>query len=290
MDDALKHLTAIKRLLTEHPGGLTILDIAAHLKVNRNSVAKYLEVMRISGHLDVRTVGPAKLYQLSHRLPASALLEQSSDAFLVVDERRVVQANDEAASLLGIARDKLPGMPIRKLDFLDVSYGRKRSYDLVHKNRRLHVTVYPTTFDDGGKGATLVIEDVTEQRRVERRLRLLEKAVEASSNGISIVDMRAKDQPLIYVNPAFLRMTGYTPKEALGRNCRFLQADDRDQKEIATIKKALEQGRECTVELRNYTKQGKLFWNELHLAPVKDEAGNVTHFVGVQTDISHKKR
>ncbi|MGI8561560.1 MAG: PAS domain-containing protein, partial [Luteimonas sp.] len=132
--------------------------------------------------------------------------------------------------------------------------------------------------------------DVTETRRREADLRLLSRAVEAVDSGVVIADARDPELPLVYVNRAFEEMTGYAAAECLGRNCRFLQAGDRDQAELQHIRNALREQREVRVVLRNYSKNGTLFWNELHLAPVHAEDGSVTHFVGIQRDVSHRQK
>ena len=122
--------------------------------------------------------------------------------------------------------------------------------------------------------------------RLLERLRLLEGAFGAAQDAIIITDSGANDNPIIAINPAFTRLTGYTPEETLGRNCRFLQGDDRDQPEVARLREAIQTETEVLVTLRNYRKDGTLFWNELRMAPVRDAAGRVTHFVGVQSDIT----
>jgi PAS domain S-box-containing protein len=120
--------------------------------------------------------------------------------------------------------------------------------------------------------------------------RLLGRAVAASSNGIVITDPRVPDNPIVYVNPAFEEISGYTADEVLGRNCRFLQADDREQPALDELREALTEARECRVVLRNYRKDGTPFWNELYVSPVHDEEGRLTNFVGVQNDITHRRR
>ena len=97
------------------------------------------------------------------------------------------------------------------------------------------------------------------------------------------------DNPLIYVNPAFEEISGYTADEVMGRNCRFLQADDRDQPALEELREALTEERECKVVLRNYRKDGTPFWNELYVSPVHDEEGRLTNFVGVQNDITERR-
>jgi diguanylate cyclase (GGDEF)-like protein/PAS domain S-box-containing protein len=133
-------------------------------------------------------------------------------------------------------------------------------------------------------------DEDTQHRRTEQELRLLHRAIAASSNGIAISDSRLPDEPLIYVNRSFELMTGYSSGEVLGRNCRFLQGDDRDQPALLEVRAALREGRDCEVLLRNYRKDGTLFWNELRLSPVHDERGRLVNFVGVQNDVTQRKR
>ena len=125
---------------------------------------------------------------------------------------------------------------------------------------------------------------------LEEMRRLLDRAVAASSNGIVITDPKAPDNPIVYVNPAFEKISGYTAEEVRGRNCRFLQGDYRDQPALDELREALREERECRVVLRNYRKDGTLFWNELYVSPVHDEEGRLTNFVGVQNDISERRR
>ncbi|MCA1714047.1 MAG: EAL domain-containing protein, partial [Gammaproteobacteria bacterium] len=94
----------------------------------------------------------------------------------------------------------------------------------------------------------------------------------------------------VYVNPAFERITGYSAEEVLGRNCRFLQGDEGDQIGRHEIRHGIAQGREARALLRNYRKDGAVFWNDLHVNPVRDDTGTITHFVGVQNDVSERQR
>jgi len=120
--------------------------------------------------------------------------------------------------------------------------------------------------------------------------RLLDRAVAASSNGILITDPKLPDNPIVYVNPAFEKISGYAVDEVMGRNCRFLQGAERDQPALDELRAALREGRECRVVLRNYRKDGTLFWNELYVSPVHDEGGRLTNYVGVQNDITERRR
>jgi PAS domain S-box-containing protein len=142
--------------------------------------------------------------------------------------------------------------------------------------------------DDNGANVGVISSgiDVTEAKLAKQRLDIRNRALEAAGNGIIIVDTQLPDLPIIYCNKAFTHITGYKQSEVLGKNCRFLQNDDRDQEAIAVLAKAIQMGKTCRVVLRNYRKDGTLFWNELSLTPLYDEAQKLTHFIGVQNDVT----
>lgn len=125
-------------------------------------------------------------------------------------------------------------------------------------------------------------------QKSQQTLMLYKTAMDASANSILIAEA-VGDWPIRYVNPAFERITGYSADEAIGRNCRFLQGTDRNQPQLAAIRKALKRGKPCAVEVRNYRKNGIMFWNSLSIAPVTNDAGATTHFVGIQQDITRLK-
>uniref|UniRef100_UPI0030DB15C6 EAL domain-containing protein n=1 Tax=uncultured Marinobacter sp. TaxID=187379 RepID=UPI0030DB15C6 len=139
----------------------------------------------------------------------------------------------------------------------------------------------------------IMLQDITKRIASNRQLRLMKQGIESSSNGIVIVDAHLPDMPVVYVNPAFERITGFPASESLGRNCRFLQEggplDDGAKLAIAELRKGLVEQREVSVVIRNFRKDGSPFWNDLFIAPIRDDAGDLTHFIGVQNDISEKK-
>jgi len=115
---------------------------------------------------------------------------------------------------------------------------------------------------------------------------LLAEAVEATQASFIIADHTAPDDPIIYCNTAFERLTGYSREEILGHNCRFLQRDDQDQPVLKQLSAAITGGYDCTMQLRNYRKDGSFFLNELTIFPVRDADGIITHLIGVQRNIS----
>ncbi|MGD1809523.1 PAS domain S-box protein [Dapis sp. BLCC M126] len=144
--------------------------------------------------------------------------------------------------------------------------------------------------DDLGKVYRIAgfAEDISKQKEIEETLKLQGRAISASSNGIVIVDARLPDLPTIFVNPAFEKITGYRAAEVIGHNCRFLQGEDCGQAGLLKLRKALKKGESCTMSLRNYRKDGTLFWNELSVSPIYDEQDNLSHYIGIQTDITER--
>jgi diguanylate cyclase (GGDEF)-like protein/PAS domain S-box-containing protein len=119
---------------------------------------------------------------------------------------------------------------------------------------------------------------------------LYRRLVESSPEGVVLIDAQGADHPVVYVNPAFEALTGYSSAELLGRNLRLLQADDREQDGRHRLRDALSRGETCRVLLRNYRKDGSLFWNEMTVMPVRHPDGCVTHFAGHHRDAGERLR
>lgn len=150
-------------------------------------------------------------------------------------------------------------------------------------------TSYPAA-QGGFRGAVVTFQDVTGRKEAEAALRLRDRAIRAVAQGILITDPTQPDNPIIYASPGFEQLTGYTGAEVVGRNCRFLQAPETDPEAIGRIRSAVRNGEPCVVELLNRRKDGSDFWTELSISPVRDDAGRLTHFVGVQADVTGRRR
>ncbi|MEM7531097.1 MAG: PAS domain S-box protein [Chloroflexota bacterium] len=145
-------------------------------------------------------------------------------------------------------------------------------------------------------GLINICRDVTSQKKDEEDIRqigtrnlILAKALEASSDGVIITDPRQFDNPIIYVNRAFTRITGYQPEEVLGLNARFLQGPGTDPEILAEIRRVIASGEELQVVILNHRKNGEPFWNELKFAPIFSEEGELLYYVDIQTDITERK-
>ncbi|HEY7687719.1 MAG TPA: PAS domain S-box protein [Dongiaceae bacterium] len=144
---------------------------------------------------------------------------------------------------------------------------------------------------------SITYSDISDAKARERQLAdlaqrnsTLAAAVSSTTTGVLITDPNLPGNPIVFVNPAFTRITGYDAEEAIGRSCRMLQGRDTDRATVDRLRRAIQMRRAATVTLRNYRKDGRTFWNELSVSPVFDEQNNLVHFVGIQTDVTDRVR
>jgi PAS domain S-box-containing protein len=246
---------------------------------------------------------------------ARAILESGGDGVIVADETgRVVYANPAARQMVGDSLFDLNAFewadrralfstdtvtPYQPEDFplLRALRGEvieaEEAYVWFHSEQRglwLSITAMPITSEDASlRGAFVDFRNITERKRAEQELLLRDHAMASSEEGICISDPSRPDNPLVYINAGFERLTGYTDEEALGRNCRFLQGPETDQEALQQIREAVAEGRPCWVELVNYRKDGSKFWNRLSITPVRDGNGKIMRFIGIQSDITAQK-
>ncbi len=133
-----------------------------------------------------------------------------------------------------------------------------------------------------------LVYDMTQTLEYRRKLKIKGKALEFAHNGIVITDAQKEDNPIIYYNKAFQKLTGYRKEEIMGHNCRFLQRKDRDQEGLKKIREAIKKGISCQVQVRNYKKDGTMFWNEVSVNPIRASNGKITHFVGIQNNVTDR--
>ena len=135
-----------------------------------------------------------------------------------------------------------------------------------------------------------ILATAIERHTNEERLQLMKRAIDSSNNGIVITDATQVDNPIVYFNPSFQRLTGYESEELMGNNCRFLQGKLINQPAASKLKNAILHGQECHVILQNFRKDGTEFWNEVFIAPVYNSLNHLTHFIGIQNDITERFR
>ncbi|MCA0133387.1 sensor histidine kinase [Winogradskyella alexanderae] len=237
------------------------------------------------------------------------LLETVSEAVVIVNQKQqIMEVNRAAESIFGYDNAEINGKPLdilmpsnyheahkehfrnyieevgqkRMALSLDV-YGLSKSGNIIPIEVLLNpFKIYDNTY------VMALIRDVSKQKETEYDYMLRSKALESASNGIIITDALRQDNPIIYCNKAFTDLTGYSNKEVLGINCRFLQGTDRSQKPLDKLRKAIRTGKSCLVTLRNYRKDGTLFWNDLYVTPITNEKGIITNFIGIQNDVTER--
>jgi PAS domain S-box-containing protein len=119
---------------------------------------------------------------------------------------------------------------------------------------------------------------------------VLAQILDCAVTGITLSDPDQPDNPLVYANAAFERVTGYKRDEIIGHNCRFLHGEDRDQAGLDEVRQAIADEREATVMLRNYRRDGELFWNQFTVRPLTDREGRIVYFLGIQYDVTNEVR
>ncbi len=149
---------------------------------------------------------------------------------------------------------------------------------------------HPIRRDGQTLGAVVTFVDIAPRLRAETEMRLRDRALKAIAQGVFITDPARSDEPIIYVNAAFERLTGYTQAEAAGRNVEFLRGSATDPGAVEELLAAFRDRRAASVEMLSYRKDGSTFWDALTLAPVEGPDGRVSHFVGVVTDVTGRKR
>lgn len=234
-----------------------------------------------------------------------AVMDTAPDAILMVDAVGKVQwCNQAVASIFGRTSEDLldqhlqvvlPSLGQDTLDAWFATYGfSNRVIGHETTGRRNEDVLFPVAVSasrtevDGAFIQTFIVRDTTDAKWAEQELTLRDRALASSADGVVIVSMTLPNQPMIYVNRAFESITGYEAHELLGLNSRIFQQDDTQQVGIALMREAIREGRSCQVVLRNYRKDGALFYNDLAISPVLSAEGVLTHYVGVTTDITDR--
>lgn len=307
MDDRLEIFKKIKTLLRTHKKGLTITDIAQKLFINRNSVAKYLEILLMSGDVNLNTYGPAKVYTLSHRMPVSAMMKFSADVIILIDDDlHVLDVNENAAKVLGIMRDDLIGNRIDLLDspFLDRLSIRdlmngitkdgemQREFSIVidGADHYYRVRMVPTVFDQLMNGVTIIGEDITKQVRFEESLLISEaryRGIVEDQN--EFICRFIPDGTLTFFNEAYGRYFGLSKETAIGQRHRviLLPADAMAVK--GHLKSLTPERPVRTIEHRVLKPDGSIAWHFWSDRAMFDTSGNAIEYLSVGRDITKRK-
>lgn len=298
-----KELTSIKSILKKNPRGMTVSDMSRKMKINRNSVAKYLDILLISGHVEMVTFGPAKVFFPSRRVPLSTMLNFTSDFIVLLDrDLRIIQANENFLNLMDIERESILGNRIydsskelfkipevltsinNALDGEETTI--ETSVQIRSEKNYFKIKHIPTTFDDGRPGVTLIIKDITQQKRTERKMtqaiREWETTFDSITEMVSILD---KDFNIIKINKAFAEFLQDKPEKFIGKKCYNI------------IHGAKKPHSNCPYQQLQLTKKSFIVeFFEPHLgkhlefstSPIFDEEGEISGSVHIIKDITKR--
>jgi PAS domain-containing protein len=315
----------IRAVLKDHPLGMSIKELSAAVNMSRNSVAKYAEVMTTAGQLDVRHVGNAKLYTLSHRVPVSDLLNHAKELIIVLDnDLRVVQASGSFCGFAGITREaalhtRLSALPFPLLSPTDeremvalLAGGPlwKKEIHIHHNGKEVFFDgrFIPTVLENGSSGITLILEDTTErmlaQRASQERDRLLQTIFQIPTTPQFFIDRNHK---VVYWDRALEILTGVRAEDVVGtgdhwkafysgpRACLVDLIIDGNVEMIArqynltcTGTTGTDDRYECTDYFPDMQGGGR--WLRIRASLIRDTTGNLTGAMETVEDVTHTKK
>ncbi len=260
------------------------------------------EVVMLEGFItDITPQKQTELELHSSQAKIKALLEAIPDMMFILDRKGVyLDWFGKTPQELFMPPEKFIGVNMKNVLPPNLYQKIKKSHNKVIETGKMQITEYSIQGEKGlehyearvvlmnDHSLLTIVRDITEGKAKDALLSLRNNALASASNSIVIADALQPHTPIVYCNAAFEKMTGYSLKELLEKNGQFLQNDDRDQKEIGIMKNAITNGEACKVTLRNYRKDGTMFWNAITITPVHNEENKLTHFIGVQNDITNK--
>jgi len=227
-----------------------------------------------------------------------AAFDESNEAMMILDDdAHILDANETAAAFYETDKTELRGRLLSTVVPESVDFNSRWESFTTNGTARGTLTVvdtagekrvveYAATADVVPGQHLLIAHDITDRIEREAELRTKTRAMDNAPIGITISDPAAVDNPLIYANDQFCEQFGYDRSETLGRNCRFVQGQDTDPETVERIRQAIDNEEPITETLRNYRKDGTMFWTRLTIAPVEDEQGALTNYVGFQREVT----
>ncbi len=265
MQDYQHELSIIKDLLKQNLEGMSVTDISKALNKNKNTIGRYLDILLISGQVDMRSYGMAKVFTLSQRVPLSAMLSYSKELIMVLDnESRIIDINDNFLKLLQLSRKETLGKNISYLQSPDVDVhellealatGSEEKEDIVtfvvkdQEERIFNQKSVPTVFEDGKKGFTIILEDITAHILAERKIRESEQRFRMMAENIHDGLIIIENNIIVFVNRRLAEITGYSFEELWKMNPLSIIAPD-DQENVTSQIKKIDEKDQGLTELR----------------------------------------
>jgi PAS domain S-box-containing protein len=300
-----EELAQIKAILKNNPKGMTVSDIAREIHINRNSVAKYLDILLISGHVEMVTFGPAKVFFPSSRIPLTALLNLSHDYIVLLNrDLKFLQVSENLLRFIEIQRSDVIGRTIQtfQVSFFQLPElaqnakkaleGTEQSIEKRYNQNNqvfyLRIKHIPTTFDDGEPGVTVVIEDITDRKQNEEKMKRIVQEWEITFHSISdMVFIQDNDFVILRANRAFAQFLSSTPAACVGKQFHQIFSD-LDTSQVPRLSAEVQHTKKpATVEFYapNLNK-----YLELSAFPLFADSGDVIGSVCIMRDITERKK
>ena len=299
-------IARVKNSLKFKPRGMSISEIARQLKMNRNSVAKFLEILLMNGEVEVKKLGTAKVYTVSQRVPVSGWISFSSDMIIIINtEGQVLQANDSFLKFCDKSGEEIIGKHIKDLqdplfydvpldNFLEESHEKKTEYfeiSIDHNGRRQYFRgkMVPIIFDEGNEGILIIFEDISDNKNAEMALAEREQQYRAVIENIQDVFYRSdKDGNLIMASPSWASMLGYDSlDECLGKNIADVFYWE-PEKRKPFLDAVYAKGRVDDYEVTLKTKDGKKFYVSTNSHLYFDNSGYILGVEGIFRDMNER--
>ena len=288
---------SLKRLGVDRPMAATErIELAEHLATRCSQALVNARVYH-DAQLQIAEHRRTELALRESQSRTSAILEAALDSIITFDlNGRITEFNAAAEVSFELTRAAALGQPFSSVVVVedDVPLGpARRDVRLRRGNgsgRWAAISASPLLGAQGDRvGTVAMVTDITERKEAEEALLLRDRAIAATTTAIAISDVRAPGQPVVYVNPAFERLTGYTIADIRQHPMAALTGPETTAAELAEVQQALSDGRETAVTAVSYRRDGSHFWADVTLAPVRDARGRVTHFIWLVTDVSQRK-
>jgi PAS domain S-box-containing protein len=270
MLDYEHELSQIKDLLKQNPGGMSVTNISKALNKNKNTIGRYLDILLISGQVDMRSYGMAKVFTLSQRVPLSAILRYSKECIMVLDiESRIIDVNDNFLQLLNLTREDTIGKNLEFLSPPDVDVHELLETLTTRSGEKEDIVTFrvkdegesifkqksvPTVFEDGTKGFTLILEDITKQVLAERKIRENEQRFRMMAENIHDGLIIMENNSVVFVNRRIAEITGYSFEDLWKMNPLSI-IDPDDKETVASQIKKMDKKDQDLAELRMWIRR-----------------------------------
>lgn len=304
MENYQEELAEIKTILKNNPKGMTVTDIARQMHINRNSVAKYLDILLISGHTEMVTFGPAKVFFPSSRIPLATLMDFTHEYIVILDKQlKFLQVSEPLLQFLEIQRTEIIGRPIEtfSVSFFQIPElahyakqalsGKERTIEEKYRQNThdiyLKIRHIPTTFDDGETGVILLIEDITDIKQTEEKIKHGIQEWETTFNAITeMVFIQDNNFSILKANRSFANFLNIKPEECIGKKCYQLLHGTHTSSESCPCASILQTKKPTTVEVFASHLQKYL---EISASPIITDTGEMSGSVHIIRDITDRK-